>query len=48
MADETRTMTEDRDESTGVAAVAALAALCGVTIALAIVLFALVGWHFPL
>jgi hypothetical protein len=39
---------DDAEEASGIAAVAVLAALCGVLLAAAVVLFALVGWRLPL
>lgn len=48
MTDERVGYVDEREESRGVAAVAALATFCGVAIALAILLFALVGWRLPL
>jgi hypothetical protein len=41
-------VTEDREEATGVAAVAALAALGGVVVAVGLALLALVGWRLPI
>jgi hypothetical protein len=48
MRDEQLGYADDLEEPRGVAAVAALAAFCGLTLALAILLFALVGWRLPL
>jgi hypothetical protein len=41
-------VTDDREEGTGIAAVAALAALCGVVVAVGLAILALVGWHLPI